>query len=177
MSSEIIYHQTMARLPAQKGINEEDLFFHLVQMGSSNCFEYGTSRSGVGRRSRSWNLISMGTRAQVLSTAIMISGGCEGGMLKLGSASKYASPEQHIRKTRRLLSEAEGHDLRDGIAYKGYPIRINLKARDTATNVEAFYGISHPCEFKEFLAAHAGPLAQRTLIAWSMAKVNGPELR
>jgi hypothetical protein len=177
MSSEIIYHQTMARLPAQKGINEQDLFFHLVQMGSSNCYEFGTSRSGVGRRSRSWSLISMGSRAQVLSTAIMISGGCEGGMLKLGSASKCASPEQHIRKTRRLLAGAEGHDLRDGIAYKGDPIQINLLTRDTTANTDRFYAMCHPGEFREFLAAHAESLAQRTVIAWSMAKVSGPDLR
>lgn len=177
MSSEIIYHQMIARLPAQKGINEQDLFFHLVQMGSSNCYEFGTSRSRVGRRSRSWSLISMGTRVQVLNTAIMVSGGCEGGMLSLGSASKCSSPEQHIRKTRRLLADAEAHDLRDGIAYKGYPIRINLKARDAATDTEEFYEVSHPFEFKEFLAAHAEQLAKRTLIAWNMAKVNGPEMR
>lgn len=178
MSSEIIYHQEVTRLPANANVHAEDLYFHLVQMGSSNCYECDHRRpGGNGRRSRSWNLISMGTRAQVLNTAILLAGDCEGGMLKLGSASASATPEQHIRKVRKLLANAESKDLRNGIAYKGHAVYITLKAKDPATNQDRFFDFVNPGEIREFLSAHADRLAEKVVVAWGMANISGPEMR
>ena len=51
MSSDIIYHQVAVRIPAAHSGLQEDLFVHLQQVGSSNCYE--VSRNGrCGRRSR-----------------------------------------------------------------------------------------------------------------------------
>lgn len=179
MSSEIIYHQTMARLPATPNGNPEDLYFHLVQIGSSNCFEIDHKRpNGNGRRSRSWKLISLGTRQQVMNTAIMLGGDCEGGMLKIGSASKGASPEQLIRKVRKLLQEADKTDIRlGGIAYKGYPIAVMLKSEDTASKERRYFDYGKPQEVKDFLAVYAQRLDSKVNVAWDMANVRGPELR
>ena len=178
MSSEIIYHQAITRLPADISTHAEDLYLHLVQQGSSNCYESDYRRPhGVGRRARAWGLMSMGTHRQVLNTAIYIAGDCEGGMLKLGSATAASSPEQHIRKARRLLLEASQLDLRDGIVYKGYPIRVTLKAWNRITDKDDFFEINHPGEFKEFLALHSDVFENEVVLASNMAKVQGPEMR
>lgn len=178
MSSEIIYHQMVTRLPAQPSANEQDLYFYMAQAGSSNCFEIDYRSPGkCGRRSRAWNLIAMGTRAQVLSTAIMLAGDCEGGMLKIGSASAYAAPEKLIRKVRKLLDEAQNTDLRYGISYKGEPVTLTLKVKDGATDKDRLLDSFRPPEMADFLAAHAERLAQKAFVAYAMANVHGPEMR
>lgn len=178
MSSEIIYHQTMTRLPSTVGGNQVDLYFHLIQIGSSNCFETDYRRPNrCGRRSRDWSLISCGTKAQVLNTAIHLSGDCEGGMLKLGNASAYASPETHIRKTRKLLAEAATLDLRQGIFFKGFSVGLSLKFKDEKTKEEKIFNFENPDEVNAFLLAHADRLDKKVNVAWSMANVRGPEMR
>jgi hypothetical protein len=51
---------------------------------------------GVGRRARYWPLASFGTREQVMRTVVYFSGDCEGGILKLRSASTGYDPETLI---------------------------------------------------------------------------------
>jgi|JI10StandDraft_1071094.scaffolds.fasta_scaffold237374_2 hypothetical protein len=177
MSSEIIYHQKMARLPASPETHSEDLYFHMVQMGSSNCYEIDHRRpQGCGRRARSWTLLSMGTAQQVLNTAILFGGDCEGGMLKLGGMHAESSPEKHIRKTRKLLREASTTDLRNGMAYRGFDVRLTLKSKDEKGDT-VYYSASHSEELKRFLSLYSDRLAQRTVVAWGMADVRGPEMR
>ena len=108
MSSEIIYHQTVMRLPKTVSAMPHDLYFWLWQIGSSNCYEVDHNRPGsVGRRARAWSMASFGRREQVMRTAVYFAGDCEGGMLKLRSATTGCDPETLIRSVRRMLGEAD----------------------------------------------------------------------
>lgn len=179
MSSEIIYHQTCVRIPAEHAGTTEDLFVHAVQIGSSNCYEMG--RNGRdGRRSRSWQAIGFGTSADVLTWGIRSAGDTEGGMLKLGGASKWCTPEQYIRKVRSLLAEAATTDIRFGHTYKGEHVGIRIEWREDtkpdAGKKVTGYDMSHSESVKAFWSRYVteeGP--KRT--AWNYFKVTGPELR
>ncbi len=121
MSSTIIYQQIGACFPSAYTGLSEDLFAIFAQAGASNCFECGSGHR-VGRRSRSWQANAFGTAAQVMRSTIQFAGGCEGGGLKLHTATGHVTPEQYIVKARNLLKAAKAHDITASpIAFKeGY---------------------------------------------------------
>jgi hypothetical protein len=177
MSSEIIYHQTVMRMPKAVYGTPQDVYFWLWQIGSSNCYESDHKRpGGVGRRARSWQLASFGTRQQVMRTAIYFAGDCEGGMLKLRSASTGCDPETLIRSVRRLLAEADKTQLMDW-SYKGQLLRFTLRSRQNpqdSTSTEKAYSSD---EFTAFFEDHPGWLQQQITNASRYARVHGPEMR
>lgn len=176
MSSHIIYHHTVMRLPQAASGMPVDIYFWLWQIGSSNCYEMDHSRpGGVGRRSRSWSMASFGCRDQVLRTAIYFAGDCEGSMLKYKSASSGCKPETLIRSVRQLLIEAD--KMRDmPWAFKDQSLRFTLKSptASAASETEKRYSID---EIGQFFADHPDWLSTRIANGSSFAKVYGPELR
>lgn len=179
MSSEIIYHQTCVRIPAEHAGTTEDLFVHAVQIGSSNCYEIA-AHGKCGRRSRSWQVIGFGTSTDVLTWGIRAAGDTEGGMLKMGSASKWCTPEQYIRKVRSLLAEAATTDIRRGHTYKGEYVGIHIEWRE-ATDPDAGkkvtgYDMHQPESVKAFWARYVAEEGSKRT-AWNYFKVTGPELR
>ena len=176
MSSEIIYHQTVMRMPAAASNLANDVYFWLWQIGSSNCYEVDYNRpGGIGRRSRSWQLASFGSREQVMRTAIYFSGDCEGGMLKLRSATAYCEPETLIRSMRRLLTLADREPMT--LAYKGRPLTFTLRSLQSGTGTTGIHKVYEPEDVSDFLADHPEWLGQRVTPASSYARVHGPDMR
>jgi hypothetical protein len=105
MSSTIIYHAVGMTLPPDLTGLDEDIFLIAAQMGDSNCYEISRT-GGNGRRSRSWSALHWGTADHIIEDAIRTGGGFEGGMIHLDHYRGYTSPEQYIRRCRRLLAEA-----------------------------------------------------------------------
>jgi hypothetical protein len=129
MSSTIIYHETILRVPGAHAGSGEDLFIHLCHSGSSNCFEYGKNGRD-GRRSRGWDVYAFGTRKQVLAEGIRGAGHLEGGCLKLGSASKYSKPETYIRRVKRLLKEAQSTNALENCYFAGRHLSVQVRYRE-----------------------------------------------
>lgn len=179
MSSEIIYHQTCVRIPAEHAGATEDLFIHAVQAGSSNCYEIG-ARGGCGRRSRRWQAFGFGTATDVLTWGIRTAGDSEGGMLKMGGASNWTTPEAYIRKMRSLLAAAAKTDVRFGHSYKGERVGIRIEWREdveaNASKKVTDYDLSKSDSVKAFWSRYiAENGAKRS--AWNYFEVFGPELR
>lgn len=179
MSSEIIYHQTCMRIPAEYAGATEDLFVHAVQAGSSNCYEIG-ARGGCGRRSRRWQAIGFGTATDVLTWGIRTAGDTEGGMLKMGNASSWSTPEAYIRKVRSLLAAAATTDIRLGHSYKGKRVSVRIEWREivepNAGKKVTDYAMSQSDSVKAFWSRYiAEEGAKRS--AWNFFEVSGPELR
>lgn len=154
MSSTIFYHETILRIPASHAGTAEDLFVHLCQGGSSNCYELG--RNGRdGRRSRNWQVNAFGTEKQVLTLGIKVAGDLEGGMLKLGSATKWSKPETYIKRVRRLLKEAKSTNALEACEFDGESVSFsaflhNEPSDSSAGKVE--YNWRDPASFREFFA-------------------------
>ena len=129
MSSTIIYHETILRIPGAHAGSSEDLFIHLCQSGSSNCFEYGKNGRD-GRRSRSWDVYAFGTEKQVLAAGIRGAGYLEGGGLKLDSATKYSKPETYIRRVKRLLKEAHATNALEPCYFAGQYLSVHVRYRE-----------------------------------------------
>jgi hypothetical protein len=129
MSSTIIYHETILRIPGAHAGSSENLFIHLCQSGSSNCFENG-QYGRVGRRSRSWEVYAFGTEKQVLAAGIRFAGHLEGGCLKLGSASKYSKPETYIKRVKRLLKEAQSTNALADCYFVGRHLSVLARYRE-----------------------------------------------
>lgn len=104
MSYEIIY-QTKVMTERHESVDGgETKFVYCIEAGSNNCYD---SRN---RRSRSWQVIALGSFDEVLRQMVKMSGSCEGGMLKPGG--RDATPEAFIKRVRSLLNKA----LKDGEA-------------------------------------------------------------
>jgi hypothetical protein len=178
MSSDIIYHQTAVRIPVELSGLTEDLFIHLAQAGSSNCFEMG-KYGRCGRRSRSWQVVAFGTAREVLTEGIKWAGSTEGGGLKLGSASAWATPEKYIRKVRSVLKEAAGTDIRMPFYYQQQFVNVNVAIREPrvmgAEPEKTRFDIRHAEGFKAFMARYLKDAD--THRAHDFFEVQGPELR
>lgn len=166
MSSDIIYHSVAARLPKERTGQAEDLFVWAWQIGASNCYDH------FGRRSRNWALASLGTREQVMRTAIYMAGDCAGGMLKLGSANGWATPETLIAKMRRKLQKAANSV--EPPMFRGHQLAVRLVQRGQDGTVLREFSLD---EIGSFLDAHPGFLAERVIVGWRYASVQGPDLR
>lgn len=178
MSSDIIYHQVAVRIPVAHTGLQEDLFVLMQQIGSSNCYEIGRNGRN-GRRARAWTAVSFGTGKQILSDGIQTAGHTEGGMLKMGSATDYATPERYIRKVRSLLSDAMSTDVRNGFRYQGHPVRLSLAYREPEVDgrrSKTHYELNHPPSFAEFWARYLAENGH-TKRAWNFFEVSGPEMR
>jgi hypothetical protein len=177
MSSEIIYHQIAVRIPAEHAGSSEDLFVHMAQMGSSNCYECAPNGSN-GRRSRSWQPMAFGTAKDVLTWGIKCSGDMEGGMVKMGSASAYGPPEKYIRKVRSLLANAAKTDVRRDLFYKDEWVSLSISYRETdegRASKKTPYDIRDPESFKAFWTRYQAEGQGKQ--AWCFFEVRGPELR
>lgn len=171
MSSEIIYHQAIERLPTQCTGLHVDLYFWMWQIGSSNCYESDHQRpGGVGRRARSWKMASFGTREQVMRTAIWMAGDCEGGMLKLRSASTGIQPETLIRSVRKLLADADKTDGQKNRFGDG-GLHFSLRRPASGEIAEKTYE-----RVEDFFLDHPHWLSQKINYASSNARVSGPRL-
>lgn len=177
MSSTIIYHQIGVCFPkAYTGLTE-DLFAIFAQAGASNCYEYGRTPGGCGRRSRSWQANAFGTAAQVMRSSIQFAGSCEGGMLKLGSASRGSTPEQYIVKARNLLKAARANDI------TASPVPF----KEGHVNGHFFLNAGTPEETQVYFHDQAGMQALfqnedfwkqvESKYAFNYLKTSGPEIR
>ena len=178
MSSDIIYHQVAVRIPVAHTGLQEDLFVHLQQVGSSNCYEVGRNGRN-GRRAREWTAVSFGTAKQVLTEGIQTAGHTEGGMLKMGSATDYTTPERYIRKVRSLLSEAQATDIRKGLRYQGQPVSLSIAYREPEVDGrrrKTHYELNHPPGFAAFWDRYLAENGH-TKRAWNFFEVYGPEMR
>lgn len=152
MSSTIIFHETILRIPGAHAGSTDDLFVHLCQSGSSNCFEYGKNGRD-GRMARDWDVFSFGTEKQVLASGIRSAGYLEGGGLKLGSAIKYSKPETYIRRVKRLLKEAKLTNALTPSYYAGQFILFRLRFREEAVDgvkTATPYDLSDSASFSTF---------------------------
>lgn len=179
MSSEIVYHQACVRVPAEHAGSSEDLYVHLAQAGSSNCYEAGPN-GRCGRRARSWQAVAFGTALEVLTWGIRVAGSTEGGMLKMGSASKECTPEQYIRKVRSLIASAAQTDIRRGQFYRGQHLGVSIAWREPkesdADKRVTYYDIRETESVKAFWARYVSEVSDKRA-AWNFFEVTGPALR
>jgi hypothetical protein len=97
MSYEIIYQYRVFKVSGREVGDQEPRYVLAAEMGSNNCY--------VGnKRSRSWDVMAVGTHDEVLRQTVRIASSCEGGMLKPGC--KDCTPESLIGKVRRMLKKA-----------------------------------------------------------------------
>jgi hypothetical protein len=179
MSSTIIYHQIIGRIPKDHAGTSEDLFLLMAQMGCSNCYENG--RNGRdGRRAREWSVVSFGTANQVMALGMKLSGDCEGGMLKMGSASKHSTPETYVRKLRTMLKDAQTTDLIEGgIRYQGLDVRAAISWREIKLEGQAVrtpYNLHSQESFRTFYQRYQQANGH-TGTAYRFFEAFGPELR
>lgn len=178
MSSTIFYHEVIFRVPASHAATSEDLFIHLCQAGSSNCYEFG-SNGGNGRRSRSWQVNAFGTEKQVLTQGIRVAGDVEGGMLKIGSATQWSKPETYIRRIRGLLKKAQTTNALEHCEYRGYSVSFSAFVHENIADSKAgktSYDWRDPEQFRTFYArfnAANGFLG----MGYNYFSVYGPEMR
>ncbi len=179
MSSSIIYHSVgMFLSPSLTGF-AQDLFLIAAQIGESNCFEIAP-RGGNGRRSRSWQALHFGTYEDVLSDAIRLAGGFEGGGLKLDRYSGGdVKPETYIGRARRVLAAARDNDLTRGwIPYKDGHVHAVPEKRtpkgDGNFDRETIGWDAHD-QVREFIASTLGDPSRGR--AYNYFRVSGPELR
>ncbi|MES2027114.1 MAG: hypothetical protein V4448_16305 [Pseudomonadota bacterium] len=178
MSSDIFYHETIVRIPASHGLTAEDLFLHLSQCGSNNCYEYGRN-GGPGRRSRSWQANAFGTEKQVLSLGIKLAGDTEGGMLKIGGATRWVKAESYIRRVRNLLKDAKSTNALLGHTYAGQRVGFSAFYRDYSTDAKSDdvpYDYRDPTAFREFHGRY-NACEGFNKMAFHYFKVYGPEMR
>lgn len=103
MSSDCIYKEFAVKVPAEKVGMDADQYILLSQVGSSNSYDWN------GKRTRSWNVSSMGTKEDILATAIYVAGGFESEGLYFGNfgASGSIKPDAYIAKVRRMIGRAQ----------------------------------------------------------------------
>lgn len=175
MSSTIIYHAVGMTLPSSLTGLDQDTFLIAAQVGESNCYEISRG-GGPGRRSRSWSALHWGTENCVIEDAIRLGGSFEGGWIHLDHYRGYASPEQYIRRCRRLLNEARGRRA-SSIQFKGecvYAVPLKRTPRpgsSWAMDDESFEW--HDPRTREMLS---GALAEKPR-PYNLFRVSGPELR
>lgn len=178
MSSTILFVETMVRIPAAHAGTIEDLFIHLCQAGSSNCFESG--RNGRdGRCARSWQVDAFGTAREVLTQCIKTAGYMEGGCIKVGGASGSATPEAYIRRSKRFLSEAKKTNLLQGHTVRNEPIRVGafIDTPDSAgKDSREYFELRDPGKCRAFCEGYQARKSENKR-AWHFFTVYGPELR
>jgi hypothetical protein len=178
MSSDIIYHDTIVRIPAIHANTKEDMFLHMWQIGSSNCYEIG-SNGRDGRRSRSWEAAAFGTEQQVLIRGIQIGGGVEGGCLKVGGFSRSSSPESYIRRVRNLLRKAKETNALLGCSFKGDSLGFSAFVREKTSDdkeIEIPYNFREPESFTAFVERFNAERGFEQM-AHRYFRVYGPEMR
>ncbi len=177
MSSDIIYHESIVRIPASHGQTEEDLYLHMSQSGSSNCFEFGKNGND-GRRSRSWQADAFGTEKQVLAASIRTSGYIEGHSLRIGGFSRKSTPEAYIRRVRNLLAKAKQTNVLQGHSYAGESLRFSTYFKNYAVEKpeRESYDFTSPEAFREFYQRYVSTEGSK-LRADRFFDVYGPEMR
>lgn len=153
----------------------EDRFIIAAEGGDNNV-----RHAKTGRRVRSWDACMVGTRTQVLQQAVYLAGSCEGGSLQ--PRGRYCTPENYIRRIRRLLDQATKEPAR------GYWLPRLRVAEDHAVVKEArqlgldvrvasWYGTPRATVDvpPEHLAAYFGLVDRYVgeLPAWCWAEVGG----
>lgn len=175
MSSTIIYHAVGMTLPSTLTGLDQDTFLIAAQTGDSNCYEISRG-GGPGRRSRSWSALHWGTEQGVIEDAIRVAGSFEGGMMHLDHYHGYASPEQYIRRCRRLLNEARGRrdsviPFKGGCVYAAPQKRTPRPGSTFAMDEELF----------EWQDPRAREMLLGAMVAkprpYNLFRVSGPELR
>jgi hypothetical protein len=178
MSSSIIYHSVGLFLPPALTGFAQDLFVIAAQIGDSNCYECAP-RGGNGRRARSWQALHFGTHDDVLSDAIRLAGGFEGGGLKLDRyGGGDVTPETYIGRARRVLAAARENDLSRGwIPFKDGHVHALPEKR--TPKGEGFdretIGWDSRDQVRDFIAATVGDPSRGR--AYNYFRVTGPELR
>lgn len=175
MSSTIIYHAVGMTLPSTLTGLDQDTFLIVAQMGDSNCYEISRG-GGPGRRSRSWSALHWGTEEGVIEDAIRLGAGFEGGSIQLDHYRGYSSPEQYIRRCRRLFTEARGRrdsaiQFKGGCVYAVPQKRTRRPGSTWATDEETFEW--HDPRVREMLSV---ALVEKPR-AFNLFRVSGPELR
>ena len=174
MSSTIIYHAVGMTLPSTLTGLDQDTFLIAAQMGDSRTYE--VSGSGRGRRERSWSALHWGTEEGVIEDAIRLGGNFEGGMIHLDHYRSHASPEQYIRRCRRLLNEARGRrdsviQFKGGCVYAVPQKRTPRPGSTWAMDEESFEW--HDPRVREMLSSAQVEKPR----AFNLFRVSGPELR
>lgn len=100
MSYWIEYQAACFRLEAARLGSSEDRFVIATEAGSNNLTE--RSAGGRERRVREWSISMLGTRQQVLRSALRTAAACAGGNLQVRSTR--VSPETYYRRIKRLLA-------------------------------------------------------------------------
>jgi len=170
MSSTIIYHMVAMTVPPELTGSDQPVVLIAAQMGESNCYE-----SHSGRRSRSWQALHFGTRDQVLTDAIQMAGGFEGGGLKLGGASRWVEPETYIRRAKRLLKEADAVRATEPVPYGGGLVFAGIAPREAWDKPRQPIAWDDHERVRTFMAATLG--CEKAPRAYSLFNVSGPEMR
>lgn len=177
MSSTILFVETIVRIPAEHARAVEDLFIHMSQCGSSNCFEFG--RNGRdGRCARSWQVEAFGTEREVLTECIKTAGYMEGGDIKIGGRSGKTTPESYITRSKRFLSEAKKSNLLHGHTVRNERISVSAYIEtpdETGKDVRQCFSLLDASECKAFYQGFQAFAGGRR--AWHFFNVYGPELR
>lgn len=140
MSSDIIYEQAAARIPASHLGAEEDLFLIVQQIANSRTYEAGTRR-----RSRGWTIMCVGTREQVITEAIVHGCHFESQMLRWKSANGNLLAEEFIAKVRRQLEAAQELTRDDCMACGAHTVQLRIQLPSGTTG-----GCGAPGEFERF---------------------------
>jgi hypothetical protein len=96
MSHRLEYQWTAFHVPAASLGMTDDRFVIAIEGGDNNVCDART-----GKRSRSWNVGMIGSRAQVLRQAVRVAGACEGGSPQ--PLGRRCTPETYVRRIRALL--------------------------------------------------------------------------
>lgn len=173
MSYEIIYQYNVHRVGGAELRDGLPRYILSIEAGSNNCYEAGN------KRSRSWQVMAVGTHDEVLRQTVRLASSCEGGMLKPGG--KDCTPEALIGRVRRLLKAADADGKRDGwwtpvVRTSDDAVAERAKALGGSVIQETVYGR------QETSAMFDGNLdgyfqfvteQHRTMYGWQLGKVYG----
>ncbi len=175
MSSTIIYHAVGMTLPSTLTGLDQDTYLIAAQTGDSRSYEISRG-GGPGRRARSWSALHWGTEEGLIEDAIRVAGSFEGGMMHLDHYHGYASPEQYIRRCRRLLNEARGR--RDPvIQFKGGCVSaVPQKRTPRPGSSWATDDVSLEWQDPRVREMLSGAMVEKPR-AFNLFRVSGPELR
>jgi hypothetical protein len=176
MSTTILFVETMVRIPASHAGAAEDLFIHLTQCGSSNCFECGTN-GRYGRCARSWQVNAFGTERDVLTACIKTAGYTADHCIVVGGLSGRTTPEAYIRRSKRFLSVAKKTNLLHGHAVRNEHISVAayIDTPDAAgKDKRSYFDLRRSDECKAFWEGFQAKSESNR--AWHFFNVSGPEL-
>lgn len=138
MSSEIIYRLQAVKISKEFTGDYDDNFIMLAEIGSSNCWEVGRNR-----RSRDWTMLHAGQHYRSIARCCELAADCEGGMLKMGSASKWCKPEQLLRAWRKALETAI--DGMPAAHSRGFGITMRIRMTDKDATGDYKDKFTHLC--------------------------------